>query len=103
MFLLEGTCEESEGRRRGDGGGRGGNRKVLTFNNSNMYAISYFLGASKLLYLILVAMVSFQDCCGTAECEYECSAPRTHLHIKEMFIVVMMVTGTLFEIGEVTK
>jgi hypothetical protein len=57
-------------------------------------------GASKVIYLILVAMVSSEACSrGSAN---ECEAPRNSLDIKEKCIVVMMVTGTMFEMGEVS-
>ena len=57
-------------------------------------------GASKVIYLILVAMVSSEACSRGSE--NECEAPRNNLDIKEKCIVVMMVTGTMFEMGEVS-
>ena len=68
---------------------------------------SYYLhththtGASKVIYLILVAMVSSEACSRGSE--NECEAPRSSLDIKEKCIVVMMVTGTMFEMGEVSN
>lgn len=59
-----------------------------------------FTGASKLLYLILVALVSAEDC--DLDHTGECDAPNNNLSVKEMCIVVMMVTGTMFEMGEVS-
>ena len=67
-----------------------------TFTHTHIHTHT---GASKVIYLILVAMVSSEACSrGSAN---ECEAPRNNLDIKEKCIVVMMVTGTMFEMGEV--
>ena len=45
-------------------------------------------------------MVSSEACSRGSE--NECEAPRNSFDIKEKCIVVMMVTGTMFEMGEVS-
>jgi hypothetical protein len=54
-------------------------------------------GASKTLYLILVAIVSADDCGALSEC-----VMNTKFGFKERCIVIMMITGTMYEIGEVS-
>ena len=58
------------------------------------------LGASKLLYLILVALVSAED--SSKGYSRVNDTNRSNLDLKEKCIVVMMVTGTMFEMGEVS-
>ena len=60
----------------------------------------YYLGASKLLYLILVALVSAED--SSKGYSRVNDTNRSNLDLKEKCIVVMMVTGTMFEMGEVS-
>ena len=57
----------------------------------------FFLeGMSKALYLALVAYVSYSDCGAEAECVLS-----TELNGYEIGLVVMVVTGCLFELGEI--
>ena len=57
----------------------------------------FFLeGMSKALYLALVAYVSYSDCGAEAECVLS-----SELNKYEIGLVVMVVTGCLFELGEV--
>ena len=57
----------------------------------------FFLeGFSKATYLFLVAYVSYSDCGAEAECVLS-----TELNRYEIGLVVMVVTGCLFELGEI--
>ena len=53
-------------------------------------------GMSKALYLGLVAYVSSEDCGAEAECELS-----ARLNWSEVNLVVMVITGSLFEVGEI--
>ena len=72
---------------------------TLIFHHFNTL-LFYYLGASKLLYLILVALVSAED--SSKGYSRVNDTNRSNLDLKEKCIVVMMVTGTMFEMGEVS-
>ena len=66
-----------------------------------MFQYNYYVGASKLLYLVLVAMVSAED--SSIGYSRVNDMNRSNLDLKEKCIVVMMITGTMFEMGEVSS